>query len=61
MWRQTGALQRVVDVLDELRMLELPRGDVDGDLEIAAEQLAQARGVEAGLEQDPAPDLHDQP
>jgi hypothetical protein len=60
-WRQVSALQSILDVLDELRVLELPGGDVDGDLEITAEQLAQARGVEAGLEQDPAPDLHDQP
>src|SRR5882762_6819357 len=58
---QVGALECVVDVIHELRMLKLPRGDVDRDLEVATEQLAQAGGVEAGLEQDPASDLHDQP
>ena len=61
MRRQVGTLQCAVDVVDEFRMLELPRRDVDRDLDVATEQLAQARGVEAGLEQDPAPDLHDQP
>ena len=40
--RQVGAFQSTLDVLEELRVLELPRGDVDGDLEIAAQQLAQA-------------------
>src|SRR6266540_3306306 len=56
---QVRALQGIVDVLDELRMLKLPR-DVDGNLEIAAEQRPKTRRVEARLEQDPAPDLHDQ-
>ena len=58
---QVGTRECIVDVIDELRMLKLPRGDVDCDLDIATEQVAQARGVEAGLDQDPAPDLHDQP
>src|SRR6266516_5473196 len=55
--RQGGSAQRIVDMLEELRVLELPRRHVDGDLEIAAEHFSQARRVEARLEQDPAADL----
>ncbi len=60
-WRQGRSAQCIVDVLEELWVLKLPRRHVDGDLEIAAEHLAQARRVEARFEQDPAADLHDQP
>ena len=49
-----------VDVVDELRVLELPAETLTAISTIAAEQLAQPRCVEAGLEQDPAADLHDQ-
>src|SRR5690242_20670512 len=47
-------------MVDELGMLELPRRDVDRDLEIPTQEPTQARCVEARLEQDPASDLHDQ-
>ena len=60
MRREIRPLEGAVDVFDELRMLKLTRRDVDRDLEVATEELTQTRRVEAGLEQHPAADRHDQ-
>ena len=58
--RQCRAVERDLDVLDEIGMLELPCGDIDGDLDVAADAVAQTRCVCASLAQHPAADRHDQ-
>ena len=58
-----GLLERVGDLFDELRALQLARRDVHGHRQrrLARAFLLHPRGPRAGLVQDVAPDLHDQP
>jgi hypothetical protein len=58
-WIGSGLLHDRAHRVEELRLLQLPRGEIDGDAQVGAARFAQAPQVETRLPQDPGPDRHD--